>query len=234
MSWNPFKGITRMAWMEQSAFLLFLMVFALGARHGFDLDHLATIDSITRAVKQNSRLARLVGFLFSLGHGLVVILMSLIISSGIFQTRSPLWLDAVGHWISIIFLLLFGLLTLWNVLPHSRTPTGIRALVFGRLIGETNNPLLIILIGALFAISFDTFTQVALFSISISVMAGYFFPVILGVVFMLGMMASDGLNGLFVSFLIQRADKRSSLISRGIGFIIACFSLILAFREIAC
>ena len=211
------------------------MVFALGARHGFDLDHLATIDSITRAVKQNSRLSRLVGFLFSLGHGLVVILMSLIISSGIFQTRSPLWLETVGHWVSIIFLLLFGLLTLWNVLSHSHTtPTGVRALVFGKLIGETNNPLLIILIGALFAISFDTFTQVALFSISVSVMAGYFFPVILGVVFMLGMMASDGLNGLFVSFLIQRADKRSSLISRGIGFIIACFSLILALREIAC
>lgn len=224
-----------MAWTEQSSFLLFFMVFALGARHGFDLDHLATIDSMTRAVKQNSRLSRLVGFLFSLGHGLVVILMSLIISSGIFQTRSPLWLETVGHWVSIIFLLLFGLLTLWNVLPHSHTThTGVRALVFGKLIGETNNPLLIILIGALFAISFDTFTQVALFSISVSVMAGYFFPVILGVVFMLGMMASDGLNGLFVSFLIQRADKRSSLISRGIGFIIACFSLILALREIAC
>ena len=224
-----------MAWAEQSSFLLFCMVFALGARHGFDLDHLATIDSITRTVKQNSRLARLVGFLFSLGHGFVVILMSFTISSGILQTRSPLWLETVGHWVSVIFLLLFGLLTLWSVLSHSHAkPTGVRGLVFGKLVGEANNPLLIILIGALFALSFDTFSQVALFSISASVMAGYFFPVILGIVFMLGMMASDGLNGVFVSLLIQRADKRSAFISRGIGLTIACFSLIIAFREMVC
>jgi high-affinity nickel permease len=204
------------------------MAFALGIRHGFDLDHLATIDSITRTVKENARLSKFVGFLFSFGHGIVVIVMSLIIGSGIVQARSPLWLESFGHWISVFFLLAFGILTLWNILPNSSIlPTNFRGFLFKKLLGEKYNPFLIILIGALFAFSFDTFTQVALFSISVSVMTSLFFTVILGIVFMLGMMTSDGFNGLFVSSLIQFADKKSALISRIFGLFIACFSLML-------
>lgn len=202
------------------------MAFGLGVRHGFDLDHLATIDSITRTVRQDARLAKFVGVLFSLGHGMVVILMSMVIASGIIQIQSPNWLETFGSWISIVFLLLFGVLTLWNILPHtSIIPIGFRTFLFMKLLGEKYNPLLVMLIGALFAFSFDTFTQVTLFSLSASVMAGFLFPIILGVVFMLGMMSSDGLNGYFVSAMIRLADKKSLIVSRVIGVIIACFSL---------
>ena len=213
---------------HQSLFLLIMMVFALGIRHGFDLDHLATIDAITRHVKENSKLAKWVGFLFSLGHGSIVILMSLIVGSGLIKIQSPVWLEGVGNWISIVFLLAFGVLTLWNIVPHSHAlPTTFKPYLFKTLLGKTHNPFLIILTGALFALSFDTFTQVALFSISVSLMAGWGFSVILGIIFMLGMMTTDGLNGLFVSSLIQFADKRSSYVSRTIGLMIAGFSLIL-------
>lgn len=204
------------------------MAFALGVRHGFDLDHLATIDSITRTVKDNARLSKYVGFLFSFGHGVVVILMSFIIGSGIVQARSPVWLESFGQWISIFFLFAFGLLTLWNILPNtSIVPSNFRGFLFKKWLGEKYNPFLIILIGALFALSFDTFTQVTLLSISVSVMAGLFFTLVLGIVFMLGMMASDGFNGLFVSSLIHLADRRSAMVSRLIGLLIACFSLVL-------
>ena len=217
-----------MNYATNSAWLLLCMVFTLGIRHGFDLDHLSTIDSITRTVKEDVRLSKCVGFLFSFGHGLVVIAMCLIIGSGFIQTRAPRWLETCGHWISIVFLLLFGLLTLWNSLAKStRLPIGFKGFFFIKLLGEKYNPLIIVLIGALFAFSFDTFTQVALFSISASVLAGYFFTIILGIVFMLGMMTSDGLNGLFVSKIIQSADKKSMIISRGFGVLIAGFSLIL-------
>ena len=217
-----------MNYATNSAWLLLCMVFTLGIRHGFDLDHLSTIDSITRTVKEDVRLSKCVGFLFSFGHGLVVIAMCLIIGSGFIQTRAPRWLETCGHWISIVFLLLFGLLTLWNSLAKStRLPIGFKGLFFIKLLGEKYNPLIIVFIGALFAFSFDTFTQVALFSISASVLAGYFFTIILGIVFMLGMMTSDGLNGLFVSKIIQSADKKSIIISRVFGVLIAGFSLIL-------
>ncbi len=202
------------------------MAFALGLRHGFDLDHLATIDSITRTVKTDMRLSRCVGVLFSFGHGLVVILMSLIIASGVEQ--SPPWLESVGQWVSIVFLLAFGFLTLWNVWSGSAgLPVGFTGLMFKKFSRDTYNPFVIMLIGALFALSFDTFTQVALLSISVSVMAEYFFVVMLGIIFMLGMMTSDGLNGFFVSKLIQQADRKSVIVSRTTGLVIAGFSLIL-------
>lgn len=212
----------------QSSMLLGLMVFLLGMRHGFDLDHLATIDTMTRAVKAKVWYARWVGFLFSLGHGLVVILMSVIISHGFIQATAPVWLKAAGSWISIFFLLVFGFMTLFSLSCHSHAPIkGLRSLLFKKWVGDTYNPWTIMLIGALFALSFDTFSQVALFSISVSMTASTLFSLLLGVIFMLGMMTTDGLNGLFVSWLLQLADHRSVIISRSMGFIIASFSIVL-------
>jgi high-affinity nickel-transport protein len=43
------------------------LAFVLGARHGFDADHLATIDGLTRYnARTNPALARFCGALFSL------------------------------------------------------------------------------------------------------------------------------------------------------------------------
>lgn len=109
--------------MQDSQLLLITMVFLLGVRHGFDLDHIATIDGITRMVSANRLLAKMIGCLFSLGHGFVIILISLIIGSGFKLTHTPQWLDGVGTGISIIFLLVFGLLNLWNVFQSpSKSP----------------------------------------------------------------------------------------------------------------
>lgn len=83
--------------------LLILFVFGLGLRHGLDLDHLATIDSITRTIRTNNRLSKRVGLLFSLGHGLVVITLSVIISNGFIRSQFPTWLEPLGSFISIFF-----------------------------------------------------------------------------------------------------------------------------------
>jgi high-affinity nickel-transport protein len=61
---------------------LCLLAAGLGMKHGFDADHLATIDGITRYnTRTNPRLARLAGGLFSLGHGTVVLLVALVAGS---------------------------------------------------------------------------------------------------------------------------------------------------------
>lgn len=52
-----------------------------------------------------------------------------------------------------------------------------------------------ILVGALFALSFDTMSQVAFFSISVQAGQSWMTPMLLGLVFMLGMIVTDGLNG---------------------------------------
>jgi high-affinity nickel-transport protein len=205
--------------------VLILIALTLGIRHGFDLDHLATIDALTRTVRENRFLSRMVGFLFSLGHGLVVILVSLIIGSGLVQASVPAWLDGVGKWISIVFLLLFGVLNLYNVFQNPSLPVGLKSWIAKKLGSNRSHPLGIMAVGALFAFSFDTFSQIALFSLSASLLSGGLFAGVLGFFFMLGMMLSDGINGLLVSTLIQRADRLSLVVSRGLGLTISLFSL---------
>ncbi|MBS0629471.1 MAG: DNA repair protein [Verrucomicrobia bacterium] len=208
-------------------FLLMTMALTLGMRHGFDLDHLATIDAITRTVRDNKLFSRFVGFLFSLGHGIVVILISLIIGSGLMQSHIPQWLDGFGKWVSIVFLLLFGAINLYNVFQNQTLPTGFKSFLVKKFAAKRFSPFVVITIGAIFALSFDTFSQIALFSISASLLSGWVLSGILGFCFMIGMMLSDGLNGLVVSTLIQRADRFSIVLSRGLGLAISLFSLVL-------
>lgn len=50
------------------------LVFVLGLKHGFDADHLATIDGLTRYnAHQRRPFARYCGALSSIGHGVVVV-----------------------------------------------------------------------------------------------------------------------------------------------------------------
>lgn len=215
---------------SNSWMILLGMSYLLGLRHGLDLDHLATIDAMARAVKDKPFLSKLTGFFFSLGHGLVVILISLIIGSGMVQSQTPLWLDSLGKSVSILFLFVFGLLNLWTIFKNPAefaVPAGIKSFLARKLKRRISNPFSLMLIGALFAFSFDTFSQVALFSISASVLAGWAFSGILGLFFTVGMMTSDGLNGLLVSTVVQRADTASLALSRGLGAAIALFSLII-------
>ena len=203
------------------------MALALGIRHGFDLDHLATIDAITRTVRHQSILSNMVGFLFSLGHGLVVTFVSVIIGSGLLQAHVPVWLEGVGNWISIFFLIFFGLINFWNLFHNPAQPTlpiGVRSYLARKIVGRKHGPCMIAFIGALFALSFDTISQIALFAISASLVSGWMFSGVMGLFFMVGMMASDGLNGFFVSVLIQRADRVSLCVSQCLGWTVSLFS----------
>ena len=95
---------------------LLAVVYALGLRHGMDPDHLATIDGITRGnAARNPQLARWSGFLFSAGHGAIVILVAIGVSLLAQRWQTPAWLDALGAWISIAFLYALGLLNLYSV-----------------------------------------------------------------------------------------------------------------------
>lgn len=199
----------------------------LGMRHGLDLDHLATIDAMTRSLQ--APYAKRAGFLFSLGHGFVVIAIALLV--GACPMEMPSWLESLGAWISIFFLFLFGVLNLWSVFsPEWRksAPRGLRSLVLKKIATSSLHPWGIVAIGALFAVSFDTLCLVAMFSLSGSAVAlGIAFSAFLGVSFMLGMMITDGLNGWLVGSLVARADALSLRISRGLGLAITFFSLIL-------
>jgi len=163
-----------------------------------------------------------------------------VIASSAGAWSAPSWLEPVGSWISIAFLLALGALNLLAVL---RTPAdrvaraaGLKGRWMGKLT-ETSHPVLIASIGAAFALSFDTMTQAALFSLSASPLvrsgAGWIFAAFLGFVFTSGMIVADGANGLWVSRLLARADLRARVASRVLGLSIAFLSLAIAALGIA-
>jgi len=207
-------------------------VLALGMRHGLDADHLAAIDGLTRYnAYMGSRLARWCGALFSIGHGAVVMLVAGTIGAAAAAYSVPAWARAFGAWVSIFFLVAMGLLNLHTVL---RTPAdemvpvaGMRTAVLSNLT-RTCQPLGIVAIGALFAISFDTLSQAVLFSAIAAQFGAMRTALALGLLFMLGMMLVDGVNGAWVAGLLKRQDRRARLASRGIGLLVAILSFAVA------
>lgn len=211
---------------------LIVVVFLLGLKHGMDPDHLATIDGLTRFNgPRRPRLSRWSGFLFSLGHGLVVTSVAAIVALTATEWSAPSWLEAVGAWISILFLLALGIANLWAVLraPHDKMvrPVGLKGR-FLRKFSEARHPVVIAFVGAAFALSLDTLSQAALFSLTASALGGWGFSVALGVIFMFGMMVTDGANGLWIARLLRGNDLRALVVSRIMGLVIAFVSLAIA------
>lgn len=207
------------------------LVFVLGMKHGFDPDHLATIDGLTRYNAATPRLARLCGFLFSLGHGVVVMAVAVAVGLLAAQWQAPEWLEDAGAWISILFLTLLGGLNLAAVLNTAPDqvvrPVGVKGRLLGRLL-TARHPALIALVGALFALSFDTLSQAALFSLTARGIGGWQYALLLGFTFMAGMMLTDGINGLWISRLLRRSDQMACVVSRAMGLVVAFTSLLVA------
>jgi len=216
---------------------LVAVVFLLGLKHGLDPDHLAAIDGLTRFnAGRRPLLSRWSGLLFSAGHGVVVTLVAVTVATVAAEWRVPPWLDGAGTWISIAFLAVLGAANLAAVLRTPRgamvRPVGLRSRFFQRLT-RAEHPVLIAAVGAAFALSFDTFSQAVLFSVTGSRIAGWLFATGLGLVFTAGMMATDALNGLWVSHLVRSADARAAAASRVMSVAIAAVALAIAGLAVA-
>ena len=213
------------------------VVFLLGMRHGFDADHLATIDGLTR-LNQRRGLAwsRYCGTLFSLGHGAVVMLIAAFVGAVSERWEAPAWLDALGSWISIIFLLGLGWVNLRAVLAAAPgqivAPVGWKGRWLGRLT-QARSPGGVAGVGVLFALSFDTVSQSALFAATATQFGGVAHALFLGGLFVLGMLVTDGLNGWWISRLIARADELAVLASRLMGTAVAGVSLLVGAMGLA-
>jgi high-affinity nickel-transport protein len=218
--------------LPQDFAALSLLVFVLGIKHGFDADHLATIDGLTRFnARTQPRLARFCGVLFSLGHGAVVVVIALAVSTLFRHWQTPEWLNQLGAWISIAVLLLLGVLNIGAVLKADAdqvvAPVGVKAGLLGGLV-RIGNPALIALVGALFALSFDTISQAALFALTASQFGGWLHALMLGLLFMLGMLVTDGFNGFWIARLIRRADRLARITSRVLSLTVGGVSLLIA------
>ncbi|KIL38657.1 sodium:proton antiporter [Gordoniibacillus kamchatkensis] len=211
---------------------LIAFVFILGLRHGLDADHLACIDGLTRYNhRMNSRITRWIGTLFSLGHGLIVTAVAVIIGNISERFVIPDAVDTFVTWFSICSLFLIGTLNSYNLLRVRSGPSQLEA-VKGRLIPrvlrETTNPLLIMAIGALFALAADTVSQTSVWALA----AGHaYMPFVLGATFTLGMVLTDSIDAWIAYRLIGQTGRSGRSASRWMGWLVVTLAYGVSFYE---
>lgn len=214
------------------------LVFALGVKHGFDPDHLVAIDGFVRSsVPTQPRMARWAGLFFSLGHGVVVTLVGLAVALFAADWQAPQWLEPLGAALSIGVLALLGAANLhavWKTPPDRPVaPVGLRGHWIHERLAAASHPAMIAAVGAAFALSFDTVSHAVVFSLSGATAAGWLFALVLGLVFTLGMVLTDALNGWWVARMVLRADARAASASRWMSLAIGGLCLVIAAAALA-
>ncbi|MDM0015547.1 nickel transporter [Variovorax sp. J22P168] len=208
---------------------LCVLAFVLGLKHGFDADHLATIDGLTRYnARANPRLAKVAGTLFSLGHGVVILIVAWVAGTVSSGWQTPGWLEVTGVAVSTLFLFGLAFVNVHAVLTTAPNtvvaPSGLKGRLLGRVL-TVRRPWAIAAVGMLFALSFDTVSLAALFALSASRFGGVFQALFVAALFVFGMFVVDGINGVWISALIRRADRAAVVASRIMALGVAALSL---------
>jgi len=215
---------------------LILFVFVLGLRHGLDADHLAFIDGQTRYNwRMGSPIARWVGTLFAFGHGGVVASIAVILGMVMHSFTFPDYFNEFASWVSIISLFLIGTLNIYNLLRTKANNdefqlSGIKGKFISKFAKGTTNPLLIIMVGALFALAAETVSQTAIWSLAAG-SSGKYMPLVLGLVFMLGIMITDTIDSLIVYRMINQSNQLGQSASRVMGWMIVVLAYGVSFYQ---
>lgn len=200
-----------------------LAAYALGLRHAFDADHIATIDNTTRRLVRANRDARGVGLWFSLGHSTVVLAAALLLALGV-HALAPMLGDessplrrATGVWgpvVSGTFLLAIAavnIVMLHRTLrggPHQHAG-GPVTWALRRFGWSTEKPVRMYLVGLVFGLGFDTATEIGLLAITASAALGqvpWYSTLPLAVLFAAGMSMLDSAQGAVARRVYSHAE----------------------------
>jgi high-affinity nickel-transport protein len=207
----------------------FLLMFVLGLRHGLDPDHIACIDGLTwRTLDHDKRLAPWVGTLFALGHGLLVTAIAVGVSKLSHNVTVPDTVVEIFKWVPTALLLFVGTLNLRQLLQADRAyqPTGWKLKLIPARLRNHSSPFAIVLIGVLFATVFDTATQASAWGYVATNNGGSLAALAAGLVFTLGMVITDSLDGRLLCRIVKRADgvEMGRRYRRILGWLIVCLS----------
>ncbi|HLY64216.1 MAG TPA: sodium:proton antiporter [Chloroflexota bacterium] len=215
------------------------LTLVLGLRHGLDADHLSCIDGLTRFNHSiGRRIAPWCGSLFSIGHSLVILLVATGIGVLARDFEPPAALDALAKVTVVGLLLAIGTMNVWNLLrarPGEDVGlSGFKSRLLPGFISQTSNPLVIVAIGFSFALAADTLSQAALFGLAGSAGrqdAGVF-PTLLGLTFMVGMVATDTVDGHLVFRMLSMASRTAWIATRVTGWIVVALAYGVALYEV--
>ncbi|WP_025690194.1 HoxN/HupN/NixA family nickel/cobalt transporter [Paenibacillus zanthoxyli] len=219
-----------------STISLILLVFVLGLRHGLDADHLAFIDGQTRYNwRVGSPITRWVGTLFSFGHGAVVTGIATILGMFAQNFRFPEYFDAFATWVSIISLFLIGTMNIYHLLRSKFKNEefqlkGIKGNLISKVSRGTTNPFLIILVGGIFALAAETISQTSIWALAAGNSFKYM-PLVLGLIFMLGMMITDTIDSLIAFKMMNQTSSLGQSASRIIGWVIVALAYGVSFYQ---
>lgn len=213
--------------MEFSGMLLMLF---LGLRHGFDPDHIAIIDGVgVRLAQSNPRIAKWTGTLFAIGHGSIVTSVAVMISlfSHSWEFSKKVW--EILDWVPGTVLIAVGLMNFRMLIRKTDyRPKGLKIMFLPKRLKESSNPLAIILMGAVFAMVFDTNTQAAAWAYTATTELNVLSALSLGIAFSVGMIITDTLDSRILYLLMKRSSDSSAVFDyrKKLGWIIVVLSLL--------
>jgi nickel/cobalt transporter (NiCoT) family protein len=168
-----------------------LIAYGFGLRHAVDADHIAAIDNVTRKLMQEGKRPIGVGFFFSLGHSTVVItaVMLIALTASSLQRSFPGLIETsglVGTLVSVIFLFAIAIINLVVLVGVFRVfqrvkrredyaeealnvflaRRGLLSRLFRTLFRLISRSWHMYPLGVLFALGFDTATEIGLLGIS--------------------------------------------------------------------
>lgn len=168
-----------------------LLAYSFGLRHAVDADHIAAIDNVTRKLMHEKKRPVGVGFFFSIGHALVLVIGTAVIAKMVLTLQGGLQTfnqigGLIGTMVSASFLLVMAAMNLaiaWSVyrtFRHVRrggayveedfdillNKRGFFSRIFRPLFRMIGSSWQMLLIGFLFGLGFDTATELSLLTIS--------------------------------------------------------------------
>jgi high-affinity nickel-transport protein len=213
--------------IDRSVLSLGALCFLFGMRHGFDADHIAAIDNVTRKLRHDGKRNLTIGVFFALGHSATVMLLCvLMIAAGHSHVGHELLTRLSGGSLSRLapasFLTVMGAINIaiFFQLRRVASTTDVKADGWSRefesllsqrgLIGRIFSTIYrrisaswqMLVIGFLFGLGFDTATEVAVLGFSGEAASHGTLPLwtimIFPVMLTAGMVLIDGMDGAFM------------------------------------
>jgi high-affinity nickel-transport protein len=190
-AWAVLAGVA--AHIAASALGISALSYILGLKHGFDADHIAAIDNVTRKLRQDGRRTISTGLFFALGHSTIVMLLSLtlIAAARLHNAQDTIfsrWGGSLSRTVSAGFLTILGIVNLRIFLQLRRIfsarasialdsecdaaveelldQRGFAGRVFGFLYRRIDASWKMFPLGFLFGLGFDTATEIAVLGVS--------------------------------------------------------------------